>query len=130
MSSKSLYPLVERVRVGIEFLNYLHEHGASTAQDFSMHIDVDYKLLISAILLLKHHGAIHHENDNYVCKTWVINPKQDITALTTQLTTTGSANTQPLETANNNRPNREERCQKFWGAFLRGKPINNLSDLD
>lgn len=130
MSSKSLYPLVERVRVGIEFLNYLHEHGPSTAQDFSRDINVEYRLLISAILLLKHHGAIHHQNDNYTCKTWVPTPDQDVAAIKTKLTTTGSANTSPVQTANNNRPNKEERCQKFWDTFLRGKPTDDMSDLD
>ena len=130
MSNKSVYPMAERVRLGIEFLNYLHEHGPSTAQEFCKNFDADSKLLISAILLLKHHSAIAHENDNYFCKTWLPTPGQDVAAVQARLAIPGSAKISPDKAANNKQPNREERCQKFWDAFLRGKPIKDLSDLD
>ncbi len=128
MSGKSLYPLAERMQIGLEFLLHLHEHGPSTAQDYVRTHDVEYNKLISAILLLKTQSAIVHANDNYYCKTWTLNPEKDFAELQSALT---SGNLEPFpEKASGRKPlTKEERCQKFWDAFIRGKPIRNLNEL-
>lgn len=117
MSHKSVYPMAERVRLGIDFLNYLHEHGPSTAQEFCKNFDADCKLVISAVLLLKYHSAIIHENDNCSCKTWLPTPGQDVAAVQAKLAIiSGSANTSPVKTANATRRESEARASSPWKA--------------